>query len=334
MLFQKKIEAFYRSQLFSRCDDTGNLFYFSAADFPGMIQEAYPFLSDDGHRLQGYFYHYGKPLANRIVIFDHGMGGGHRSYMKEIERLARAGYRVFAYDHTGCMESEGEGTGGFSRSLRDLDAALSSLKKDPVYAGCAISVVGHSWGAFACLNIAAYHNDIEHVVALSGFGQVSDMVKQFFSGLLSPYAKGIYALEERTNPDYVKAWAGDSLKKSDAHVLIIHSADDKTAKASIHFEGMKKALTDRKNTVFLLVDGKNHNPNYTEDAVGYLNDFLKALKKKVKKKELETPAQKAAFVANYDWDRMTAQDETVWKAILDTLAQGSNASRSPNEEKR
>ena len=44
-------------------------------------------------------------------------------------------------------------------------------------------------------------------------------------------------------------------------------------------------------------------------------------KKKTRKKELETEKQKADFVASYDWNRMTAQDEKVWNEIFKVLAE-------------
>ena len=48
-------------------------------------------------------------------------------------------------------------------------------------------------------------------------------------------------------------------------------------------------------------------------------DWLGIKTKLSKKGKLDTPEQKAAFVASYDWDRMTAQDESVWKEIFDCL---------------
>ena len=40
--------------------------------------------------------------------------------------------------------------------------------------------------------------------------------------------------------------------------------------------------------------------------------------KLVRNKKL-TAEDKASFVASYDWQRMTEQDEAVWKAIFDHL---------------
>jgi pimeloyl-ACP methyl ester carboxylesterase len=99
--------------------------------------------------------------------------------MKEIERLAHAGYLVFAYDHTGCMESGGEHINGFAQSLADLHSALTVLEKDPSYSAYTFSVVGHSWGGYSTLNIAALHPEITHVVAISGFYFTYNSLERF-----------------------------------------------------------------------------------------------------------------------------------------------------------
>ena len=320
MIFSKQIEKIYRSKLFSRCDDVGVAHYFSAADFPGLRSQAFSFPARAGHTLKGWFYGYDNTIPGRLVVFDHGMGGGHRSYMREIERLARAGYLVFAYDHTGCMESGGGNTNGFAQSLSDLDACLTALKKLDSIRGRKISVMGHSWGAFSTMNIAALHPEVAHVVAMSGFVSVKDMVHQNFSGILKGYRKGLYALERSANPDYVGFHACKTLAGTNAWVLLIYSADDLLVKKEVHYDALHQALSGRENVQFLLVNGKQHNPNYTEDAVQYLAQYTKDLTAQLKKLQLGTVEERKAFLETYDWWRMTEQDETVWQVILETLA--------------
>ena len=319
---KKKIEAFYRAQLDVRCDDVGNVFYFSAADFPGLSQEPFGFRTARGHRLQGYFYSYPDAISNRLVVFDHGMGGGHRSYMKEIELLARHGYRVFAYDHTGCMESEGESTGGFGRSVADLDDCLRALKVHPEYRGLPISVVGHSWGAFACMNIVARHPDVRHVVAMSGFISVDAILRQFFGGLLASFRRHIRAIEAAANPGSMELDARTSLADTSAEVLLIYSLDDKTVHARRHLKPLKKALSHRTNIRFLEVDGKDHNPNYTREAVMLKNTLFRDLTQKIKGGELDTEEQKKAFRESWDWNAVTEQDPAVWTEIFACLDKG------------
>ena len=87
----------------------------------------------------------------------------------------------------------------------------------------------------------------------------------------------------------------------------------------LHFDTLKKELAECKNVRLILLENKGHNPNYTESAVAYLQEYLKEQKRCLKKKSLASPEQRAAFVASFDWDLMTEQDPLVWKEILDFL---------------
>lgn len=325
MIFEKQIVNAYKKRLFSRCDDSGCVFYYSASDFEGLKQEPFTFSAKAGHRLQGYFYSYGDLVADRVIVFDHGMGGGHRSYMREIETLARHGYLVFSYDHTGCMESEGESTNGFSQSLSDLDDCITALKADERFQNASFSVVGHSWGAFATLNIPALHPDVTHIVAMSGFISVEAIVKQNFSGLMSGYFKPIYALEEKINPNFVGYDARKTFLNMTTKALVIYSADDKVVRAIDHYAPLRKACAGLEDRIsFMLVNGKGHNPNFTTDAVRYKDAFFADLTKKLKRKQLADDAARKAFVENYDWARMTAQDKDVWNKIFQFLDSAQN----------
>ena len=313
------IEKLYHSNLYIRNDNPNGIFYFTAADFPGLHSDAYGFKSQMDHDLKGYFYYYEAPISGRLVIFDHGMGNGHRAYLREIEHLAKAGYLVYSYDHTGCMESGGESTNGFAQSLKDLDDCINALKKEPALQDRTISVVGHSWGGFSTMNITALHPEITHVVSMSGFVSVRKMLEQTFSGLLKCAQKPLYELERRSNPDHVGYDAVQTLSKTDAKVLLIASSDDKVVRKKFHFDVLHQALSDRENIHFLVTEGKDHNPSYTCDAVRYKDDFFTRFQKLVKKKKLETPQQQEAFMSQFDWKRMTEQDETVWNEILEHL---------------
>ncbi len=319
MSLENKILSLYRGILFSRYDDRGDLYYFSHTDLDGINKEPYEFKNDKGQALRGGFYFTNEKSLDRIVIFAHGLGGGHRSYMREIEQLTRHGYTVLAYDNTGCMVSEGEGARGFSGSLADLDACIKSLRQIPDYKETQISVVGHSWGAYATLNICAYHPDITHICAISGFVSVERMLIQQFSPFLKKYIPMLTALERATNKDYADSDAITALHKSRAKALIIHSSDDKVVKRKAHFDVLRSALGQRPSTELLLLRGKGHNPNYTPDAVRYEGKCMKDYKRLRKKGKLNTDAEKQSFIASYDWRRMTAQDPEVWQRIFDFL---------------
>ncbi len=313
------LEKAYRKNLFIRNDNPNGIFYFTPADFDGLQAHPYTFPSSMGHELKGYFYHYENPIPNRLVVFDHGMGNGHRAYMREIERLARGGFLVFSYDHTGCMESGGESTNGFAQSLKDLDDCFKALKAESALAGRSFSVMGHSWGSFSTMNIVFLHPEITHVVSMSGFVSVKRMLEQTFAGILKGAVKTMYGLEKKANPDFVDFDAVQSLKETSAKVLLIASSNDKIVKKEYHFDVLQKELREKENISFLLTEGKGHNPSYTCDAVQYKDAFFAEFQKAVKKKQLETAQQQMEFMARYDWHRMTQQDEAVWQVILQTL---------------
>ena len=319
MIFEKAIVGAFKDRMYKRCDDEGLAYYFSAKDFDGLFKIPYPFTSSLGHKLQGYLYSYENSIPGRLIVFDHGFGGGHESYMKEIEMLCRHGYRVLAYDHTGCMESEGEHTRGMAQSLHDLDDCIKAVKSDPALSSLDISVMGHSWGGFSTLNIAALHKDISHVVVLSGFVSVEKIIEANFPGLLKGYRKAVMALERETNPDYMQYDATKTLADFGGKALLIYSENDKLVNKSIHFNALYAALSKKENIKLILETNKGHNPNYTESAVALLGKYLADHARLGKAKKLETEEQKAAFRASYDWNAMTEQDERVWADVFECL---------------
>lgn len=318
------VEKVYKYAVFSRHDADEAVYYFTASDFPGLKEDKYHFKNQLGDKLSGAFYYYDGYNPDRLVIFDHGMGMGHYAYMKEIEMLCRGGYRVFSYDHTGCTLSEGEGIRGLCGSLADLDACITSLKADGVLDDIEYSVVGHSWGGFSAMNIIDIHKDIHSMVAISGFISLKEMQKQTMRGLLCQFRGIVYRYEKKQNGKYADASAIEALSKTKIPSLIIHSLDDDTVSAKRHFQKLKSAIEkipkeDRPPVTFISMNGKVHNPNYTEDAVKYKNKFVIDYTKSKKKKRLETKEQKDAFRSSFDWERMTAQDPAFWQIVYKHL---------------
>lgn len=317
MIFEKLILNIYKKTAFVRFDDVGDRYYFTAKDFEGLQTAPYEFKSKKGNLLKGSFYYYENYLPNRLIIFDHGMGGGHLSYMKEIQTIAKHGYLVLSYDHTGCMSSKGESLGGLSTAVSDLDDLINSLKLTK-YKDLKISVIGHSFGGLAVVNIGALHPEVCHIVAISPMASVKKMLDQSFKGVLSLYKKAVYQLEKQSNPTCCDLDGVKAIKNTKAKVLIIQSKDDKLVNAKIHFDYLQTNLKDRPDTKFLLVNNKNHNPHYTTEAVSYLLTRLQGAKK-IYKKGNPSAKEKQDFVKSYDWNRMTEQDLSVWKVIFETL---------------
>ncbi len=317
MFFLNKIDAIYRSAVDARKDSRGDVFYYSYKDFEGLKFEPYEFFSAEGTILRGGFYSYDGADDSELVVFDHGLGAGHTAYMKEIELIARAGFRVFAYDHTGCMASGGEGTMGFAHSLCDLDACIKSLKSESTLEGVNFSVVGHSWGGFATMNILKYHKDIKSIVAISGFISVKSILKDNIRGLLTPLRGRFMRFEERISGEYATADATDSLGSAPANILIIHSKDDPVVSSKNNIEQLMRVLGGRPNIRFILTDAKQHNPNYTKSALLLKYEFDSELKNH--RRTNHTDDENAAFIRKFQWDKMTEQDTEIFDEIIKTL---------------
>ncbi|MBQ9544162.1 MAG: alpha/beta hydrolase [Clostridia bacterium] len=315
MLFDKAALKMLRSSVYKRNDDTGAVKYFDASDFPGLEKESFSFLSNRNEKLQGYFYSYPGARPDVLVVFDHGMGGGHRSYMKEIEVLCKNSFEVFSYDHTGCMESEGKDINGFAQSLGDLDSALKALKTTS-RAGRRIFVIGHSWGGYAALNITFFHPEIERVVSISGFRSVKAIVDQFTPGLMRLARKAVYNCERASNPDYFDCDALNTLSASKSRFLLIHSSDDPLVDVKFHFYPLRDKFSGKENIRFVEVEGKGHDPHYTPKAVSVLSDFYAKYKLFMKSGSFGDPEAKKAFRDSFDWDAMTEQDPGIWEQIL------------------
>jgi dipeptidyl aminopeptidase/acylaminoacyl peptidase len=310
----------YKSKMFVHYDKTNLTFCFTADDFEGLNCEPFSFKTKRGDTLNGCFYSYPDYIEDRIIVFDHGMGCGHIAYLVEINILTENGYTVYTYDHTGTCRSEGESIRSVTQSLSDLDACLTALRNTKEYKNADISVMGHSWGGYSSMNVSAFHPQITHVLALSGFISLNTILSDSFVGLLKPYKKAAITAESKLNPKYSRCDARDSLKNSNAKCLIIHSSDDPTVKFETNFAALKSALGDNKRLCFLEVSGKAHHPHYTLDSVAYRNSFASDLKKISKSKHKLSDEEKQSFTSKYDWPRMADQDMDVWNIMLEFLA--------------
>ncbi len=317
MIFEKFVINKYKKMLIHRLDPDGSVFYFGKDDFEGLASYDVSFLGDKGQRLYGHFYYRGQRRTDRLIIFDHGMGCGHVGYMREVDLLTRRGYTVFTYDHTGTRNSEGEHIGGLTQSLADLDFAVNFVRSMNEYADTKIAVIGHSWGGYSTMNISAFHPEITHAVVLSPYISVKEVQNQILKGPLSFYKKAIFKIEADSFPKYVLSDGRNSLNSGSTKALIIHSRDDDTCDFKMQFVQAQKALMNNPRVEFLALDGKVHQPHYTQDAVRMRNEYNAQLKKRKKQKLLKTKEEREAFARSYDWCKMTEQDENVWQRIFE-----------------
>lgn len=222
-------------------------------EFSGMKREDSSFVSDMGQKLKGYIYSKDSNEVPRgLIILAHGLGGGHNSYIPQIYYFINNGYTVFAYDGTGCDESEGETIIGLPQAVTDLRYALKHIETIKDIAGLKRILYGHSWGGYAVTAALNFEPKVDGVVALSGFSSISDISSFQAKNMIGPVAPFTYPYIKLYNLIHYGKAASltgmDGLKKTTAKVMIIHSKDD--------------TVVDYKNYVNYYDEFKD-NPNFT-----------------------------------------------------------------------
>lgn len=308
-----RFSKFIHNKVFGkRCDQSPCIKYFSHLDFEGLLKEEFSFKNEIGNTLRGGEYYYPNySEKNTLVLFFHGMGGGHLAYMREIEYLCKQGFRVISYDMNGTIESDGGSLGGFCQILSDANAALKHIKNATKYKGLDIYVVGHSWGGYTAGNILNYHQDIKKCVEISGIISMEDGFNEMVP--LKSLRKGLIEFERNKYPKYASSSMIDAFNNNkDCKVLVVHSKDDNRVNFEKNYHRLECEVKND-NVSYYFVENKKHNPTYTSDAVKYLNDtFTKLGKFHSNKKRLE-------FSKNIDWEKMCELDEEVMNHIVDFL---------------
>lgn len=307
-----------------RCDGNPNLKYFTADDFDELNAKPIEFKSNKGQILRGNIYT-NKEIGEYkgLVVFVHGMGGGHLSYTTEINTLAKSGFIVVSYDNTGTCSSEGKNLRGFFQSVIDLNYALNFIKENKDLNKYPVSLVGHSWGAYTVCQVLQFKNDIKAVVAMSGPNNSSELICELMSNetkinfnFLKPFLTfvnlftfGSCGIKDTT----------DILKNTKAPVLLLHGASDKTVSLKNSLVSNKKILENNNIKVISYKD-RFHNVYQTKESEKYLNNVfgeITELGKKYKGKELEEKT--APIYGNINYKKMTQEDEKVMNTIIDFL---------------
>lgn len=316
-------DSIYKKKVVHRYDGEDYIKYFTSSDFDGLLSDPYSFMSGK-NRLNGSFYSYPGWISDTLVIFCHGIGGGHLSYMREIEYLCRLGYRVFAYDNTGCCASGGSSIRGRTQALADLDAALNALKTGGIYGRYKkVFVIGHSLGGYAAGNIPNYHSGLSGVVVISGYVSLEQVLRSEFGGprgLINRYMFGkTLGFEAKANPSYVFSSSLDAVNGAKTRFLIFHSEDDPVAVFSYHGGYLREHCVNS-DARFVIYKDRKHNPNYLPDARMYMEEVFSGFAGAVAQKKIRTEEEKKAFFANVDWLRMTRQDDSFWTEVSSFLS--------------
>lgn len=260
----------------------------------------------DGNLINGFIYSKGTTKSDSLIIVCHGMWSTHLSYMQDIGYLCDKGYEVLSFDYTGTDISEGINIVGFGESAKCLDKAIDYILTMDQYKERKIYVYGHSWGGYAATNIVKFKPQITGIIALAPAISFGRVLKGLLPKILWPAIPIILVVDRIKTQKYGCLTAKRSLKGYKGKVFILHSANDSMCKYKYTTEVLKKKYPNLK---YYITNGKNHNPNYSINAISLMNEYFTNLKK-LSKDDL------SEYMKSVDYLAMGELDEEVMERII------------------
>ena len=264
-------------------------------------------INHNGEIIKGGFYSFGKYDENKLIIFCHGMDSTIGAYMQDISYYAHHGYLVYGFNYFGTDNSSAT-LKGFGNSLYCLDLVINKLKNDDNYKNKSLIIIGHSWGGYAATNILSLHEDIKCVVALAPMISIDLMLKQY--NIPSLFRKIMISYDNKKCNGYSKYNGLESINNYRGKYMIVQSDNDPVILFNNSLNYIKNNTTN-KNVEYLIMKNKFHNPNYTDEGIKLLVEFVTGLNKfKDDKEKLEE------FKKTRDYHKMGSLDEEVMEKIL------------------
>ncbi len=127
-----------------------------------------------------------------VVLFLHGIGGGHLAFAPQLETFAAAGYRAVAWDMPGYGHSDPIEPYTFKGLAEKCIALIDALAARN---GHQVSLVGHSMGGMVAQEVVARRPDLVQHLILCGtsaaFGRSEgDWQKEFVQQRMAPLVQG------------------------------------------------------------------------------------------------------------------------------------------------
>lgn len=300
----------YKKIFIKRFDKDGFIPYYSVEDFPGLKKIKETFINSKGNAISYFYYFYEGYRDDKIILFCHGLGPGHTAYMSEIVSLCKKGYMVLTLDYFGCEESGGKSIYSINSPTRDVIDLLNHLNLK-----MEIVLIGHSLGGYTALNVINLKKDITKAVIISGFIDIRSEMLSFIK--FSFLTKEILNFEKEVESEYFGINNLKYLKETNDKILFIHSKDDNVVPYKSTIKRLKK--NKNQNLSFLILNDRLHNPNYSKEAVDYLNKTLTAYNKMVKNNKFKSTEDRREWMRNKSLEKMTEQDEEVIDKIANFI---------------
>ena len=300
----------YKKNVLCRYDKDPAIPYYSVDSFKDLKKEEFSFDNSRDIKVKYFFYYRDNYLKDKIVLFCPGIGPGHTAYLKEIDELTLAGFKVLTLDYSGCGESSGDSLLSLNEPTRDINDLLNhlNLKEE-------VSLFGHSLGAYSALNTINKRKEITKAVIMSGFISAKNEILFLLKSKL--VTSVIMRYERKAEPDYFGIDNVEYLKTTNDKLLFIHSTDDHMVGFDSSFKIVKGI--ENSNIDLIELNDKMHNPDYTKEAVNYLMSTFTEYESLIKNKTLKTIEDRIDFFKDKSIEKMTKIDHFVFDRIIDHL---------------
>lgn len=309
-----------------RCEGNPALKYFTHEDFDDLDAEAVSFRSNRGQLLRGAVYTCRNVKPQALVIFAHGMGGGHLSYTTNIRTIAKAGFAVLAYDNTGTMASDGKSLCSFYQSVKDIRAALEFVRCNEKLSEYKIVLAGHSWGGYTvCQALAFAEAQVAGVVAFSppdsAAGVICDSIKQTVGIPMARLHPALWAASVLRGGLTSRRKCSSVLLKTSSVPVMILQGDADNAVTLKNSPLSDAAVMAKDNITGVIYEGKAHNVYQTKESEKYLTEVFAAIaeaQKRYGKKGI--PESEKARLYDIDYELIVQEDHDVMKTVTDFIA--------------
>ena len=234
--------------------------------YPGLKEIPRYFMSKNNKLYGAFFEHEGHGPFKGVVIVSHGIGCSHKNYIQVIDYFTRKDYLVFAFDMSGCCQSEGgpKQMEGLQRAIIDLKSAIMFVSEQEESKDLDLFVFGHSWSGYAAacvLNEDDVCPKIKALATLAGFNTFWGPMKDQGArrcGKIIAIAKPFAYLASRMTFGKYAAYSGiDGINNYKGPVYVAHSLDDSTVKYIYSIERHRDECTNPK-AEFHKFDGLGH----------------------------------------------------------------------------
>ncbi len=269
-----------------------------------------------GNELKGFIYGGNNDIG--LLVFAHGIGGGHEDYMKTLIWFVDKGWRVFGYDATGSGHSEGSGTRGLPQSALDLDAALDYIESDESLNSFPVFLMGHSWGGYAVTAVLNFDHEIAGSVSVAGYNDPMTMISEFADGMMGDSSAAypfMWIYNKVLFWNYSDLSAVDGINSCDVPVMIIHGTQDGTIGYDRSSIIAQRDKITNPNVQYLTLDEMHSSMFQSKDSIVYSDELNKEYKSLYEQYGEIPDNVKEEFYASADKDRLNKPNEEFLEQI-------------------